>query len=228
MYKVIKDNLIIDVIEQPKFIKFLASGHVAMTDKTSAQGIIGSDGETLYSFAPVKGRNTVVVSINKIDEIELSRLSGLLSSGQTISADESALAKAKTEKLKLLSSCCKNKIVAGFTIQLSDCEQNFKLTTEDQLNLMLIESQLASGETHFVYHATNQPCKIYSKEDMLKIIRAFRKHVLYNTTYYNAVKQYINSLTDIEKVNMFYYGQDISETVENPMLKQIIKNGGCS
>jgi hypothetical protein len=226
MYKVIHDDKIIDVVKHPKFIKFLASGHIAMTDYSSAQGLVGSDNSTLYCFAPVNDRNLTNVKIVKINEAELNRLSGLLSSGQVISADESALVKAKREKLSSLSSSCKNKIVAGFTIELSDGEQNFKLTTEDQLNLMQIENQLSSGESYFVYHATNQPCRIYTKEDMLKVISAFRRHVLYHTTYYNVVKQYINSLTDIEKVNMLSYGDDVSDMVDDAILKQILKNGG--
>ena len=44
------------------------------------------------------------------------------------------------------------------------------LTTEDQINLMIIENQLLSGESSFIYHATNKPCRIYTKDDMLKII----------------------------------------------------------
>jgi ribosome biogenesis protein Nip4 len=226
MYKIIQDDKIIDIIRYPKFIKFLASGHIAMTDKNSAQGIVGSDDKTLYSFIPVKEHATIVVKAEPIDEAELSRLSSLLSSGQTVSADESALMKAKNEKLRMLSGNCKNKITAGFTVELSDGKQSFKLTTEDQLNLVQIENQLNSGESYFVYHATNQPCKLYSKEDMSKVVRAFRKHVLYHTTYYNMAKQYIKSLTDIEKVNLFSYGVDISETVEDAVLRQIIKNGG--
>ena len=93
--------------------------------------------------------------------------------------------------------------------------------------LIQIENQLSAGEQYFVYHSTNQPCAIYSKEDMHKVVQAFRKHVLYHTTYYNAAKQYINSLTDIEKVNLFSYGVDVADIIENPVLKQILKNGGC-
>lgn len=226
IYKVICDNKIIDVIKHPKFVKFLASGHIAVTDKQSADGIVGSDNKTFYSFDNMSARVSAVVSIEEITETEFSRLSRLLNSDQVVSADESALAKAKKDKLSSLSSVCKNKITAGFVVELSDDKQSFKLTTEDQLNLMQIENQLALGETHFVYHATNLPCRIYTADEMRVITRAFRKHVLYHTTYYNAVKQYINSLTDIEKVNLFCYGTDVSEIISDPVLKQILKNGG--
>lgn len=225
-YKVIHDNNIIDVIKYPKFVKFLASGHVAMTDRQSADGVVGSDSETIYSLKQNKAGDLLTIRIEEIDDIEFSRLNGLLNSDQVISADESALAKAKKDKLRSLSSICKSKITAGFTIELSSDKHNFKLTTEDQLNLMQIENQLALGETHFVYHSTNQPCRIYTKDEMYIITKAFRKHVLYHTTYYNAAKQYVNSLVDIEKVNLFCYGTDVSEIISDPVLKQILKNGG--
>ena len=39
MYKIIHNNKVIDVVKVPHFFKLLATGHVAFTDRTSAQGI---------------------------------------------------------------------------------------------------------------------------------------------------------------------------------------------
>lgn len=225
MYKIIQNDKVIDVVQYPRFISFLPSGHIAITDKTSAKGIVGSDNNTLYSFQPRSGYT--IVSIEEITIEELERLQGLLGSGQEISADESALATAKRDVIKRLSSMCKHKITSGFSVVLSDKETyNFKLTTEDQLNLMSIESQLNAGAETFLYHATDQPCKFFSREDMTKIISTFKCYILYHTTYFNVAKQYINSLTDIEKVNRFTYGTDVSEAIEDVVVKQILKNGG--
>ena len=227
MYKIIQNGKVIDVVQIPRFVSFLASGHVALTDKTSAQGIVGSDDKTIYSFKPVQHQGIEVAEIKEITMEEFSRLQGLLNSNQEVSADESALAKAKRDTIARLSSICKNKITAGFSITLSDDEvYNFKLTTEDQLNLMSIEGQLNAGAETFIYHATNQPCKFFSRDNMIKIINAFKRYTLYHTTYFNVAKQYINSLADIEKVNTFSYGTDVSEAIDDVVIKQILKNGG--
>jgi hypothetical protein len=224
MYKIIQNNKVIDVVKYPQFIKFLASGHIAMTDKTSANGIAGSDNKTAYSFQPRPKYQTV--SIEKITLKEFERLQGLLDSKQEICADESVLAKARQNAIKQLSNQCKAFIGAGFSIMLSDGKSyNFKLTAEDQLNLMSIEGQLNAGAETVIYHATNQPCRIFSREDMLKVIKAFRHHVTYHTTYFNAAKQYINSLTDIEKIKKFSYGTDVSTTVKDRVNKKILRNG---
>ncbi len=227
MYKIIQNDKVIDVVQIPRFVSFLASGHVTITDKTSAQGIIGSDNKTIYSFKPVARKDTSVVAIEKVTLDEFNRLQSLLNSNQEISADETTLSKAKRDTITKLSNICKNKITTGFSILLSDNETyDFKLTTEDQLNLMSIEGQLNTGATTFIYHATNQPCKFFSREDMVKIISAFKRHTTYHTTYFNVAKQYINSLVDIEKVNRFSYGEDVSDIVEDIVIKQLLKNGG--
>lgn len=224
MYKIIQNNKVLDVVQKPRFVRFLASGHIALTDKSSANGIVGSDKKTIYSFKTHPKYQTV--TIEKITSKEFERLQGLLSSGQEACADESVLNKARQDKLNQLSNQCKTSISAGFSIILSDGKSyNFKLTAEDQLNLMSIEGQLNAGAETVVYHAAGQPCRIFTCDDMLKVIKAFRRHVTYHTTYFNVAKQYINSLTDIEKINKFSYGTDVSATLNNKIIKQILRNG---
>jgi hypothetical protein len=105
---------------------------------------------------------------------------------------------------------------------------NFKLTAEDQLNLLSIENQLTLGAKTFIYHATNEPCRIFIRNDMERIIKAFRKHILYHTTYFNIAKQYINSLVDIDKVNNFTYGANVVSSATDPAIAKILKNGGSN
>lgn len=225
MYKIIVNDKVVDLVRNPRFVRFLPSGHSTLTDASSAHGFVGSD-RTIYSFTP--GKKYAVASLEKLSsEAEFNRLQNLLNSNQEPSADDSALASAKREAISRLSGVCKNKITTGFSITLSDGNlYSFKLTTEDQLNLMAIEGQLNAGAETFLYHATNQPCRFFSREDMTKIISTFKRYTLYHTTYFNVAKQYINSLVSIEKVQMFTYGTDVSEAVEDKVIKQILKNGG--
>jgi hypothetical protein len=224
MYKIIQNNKVIDVVQKPRFIRFLASGNIALTDSSSANGIVGSDNKTIYSFQPRTKYQTA--TIEKITLKEFERLQGLLNSNQEVCANEAVLVQARQSKISQLSNQCKAFINAGFSISLTDGKSyGFKLTTEDQLNLMSIECQLNAGAETVLYHATNQPCRIFSRDDMLKVIKAFRHHVTYHTTYFNAAKQYINSLTDVEKIKKFNYGTDVSTTVKDKVIKQILRNG---
>lgn len=226
MYKIIKNNAIIDIVKTPYFVRFLPSGYIALTDKASAQGIVGSDGKTAYSFKPVDNHKIAVVRIEEITEEEFNRLQSLLNSDQELCADESVLKQVRDRILTRLSNICKNKIKDGFNIILSDNKSyHFDLTAEDQLNLLALENQLNSGATTFIYHAANQPCQVFKRADMSKIIKAFRQHILYHTTYFNVVKQYINMMTDIEKIELFAYGTDVSDVTTDPHIKQILIKG---
>jgi hypothetical protein len=224
MYKIIQNNKVIDIVQHPCFVRFLSTGHIAITDKFSATGIVGSDNETIYSFQSRSGYETV--AIEKITVKEFERLQCLLDSGKDVCANEAILAKAKQNKINQLSNQCKVFVNTGFSVVLSDGKSyNFKLTAEDQLNLMSIEGQLTAGAETVIYHATNQPCRIFTRDDMLRVIKAFRQHVTYHTTYFNVAKQYINSLTDIEKINKFSYGEDASVITKDSVIKRILRNG---
>ena len=226
LYKIIQNGKVADVVKNPRYITFLPAGHVAITDKANAKGIVGSDKKKLFSFEPAKRPDIEVASIEQISLEEFDRLQGLLNSNQEITADATVLSEAQQAAIQRLSAICKNKIVAGFTLELSDGEMHsFKLTTEDQLNLMIIENQIASGVESFIYHSTNQPCKVFNKTDMIKIVDAFKRHTLYHTTYFNAAKHYIKSLVNAEDIKLFTYGMDVSDSVKDPVLCQLLKNG---
>lgn len=228
MYSIIYQNNIIDVLQNPTFVKVLPSGHVVFTNKSAANGIVGSDEKTIYGFEQVNRKNVKIVTIEEISEKEFNRLKGLLNSGKKISADSEALAAAISNMVAQLSKTCNSKITEGFIIRLSDGKKhNFRLTAEDQLNLLNLENQLNnSTQQAFIYHETGKLCKVYSRFDMTKIIKAFRQHILYHTTYFNVAKQYLNSLVDIDEVNAFIYGMNVSNAVEDSTIKQILKDGG--
>ena len=230
MYKVIYDNRIIDVLRYPTYLRFLTNGNVTTTGQTSAQGVAGSDGDTVYALTKeaLKIRPLLkLVTLCEVSEADYDRLKALLDGGEKVNADESELTQAKNTKIAVLSQQCRSKIIGGFTIIMSDgTEQSFKLTTEDQLNLMRLEAQLRDGTNDiFVYHATNEPCKVFSATDLQKLLNAAQKHMNYHTTYFNVAKQYVNSLTDIKSVQLFTYGTDVTSIATDPVIKQILKRG---
>lgn len=226
MYKIIKDNKIIDIVSYADFIRFFPNGRIDRTCKDLAEGIVGSDLQTIYSFIPITGQNYDTVSVKEISLEEFNKLSSLLNSNQEIYDNTNFVIQTRNKAIKKLSDICKNKIEAGFNIKLSDgLFYNFKLTTEDQLNLLSLENRLCSDEESFIYHATGQPCRVFAKDDLLMIIKAFRKHVLYHTTYFNTAKQYINSLDNIKRIENFTYGDNLSTFATSKVIKQIIKNG---
>ena len=226
-YSIICNDKIIDVVQNPTFIKVLSSGRIAFTDKASANGLVGSDGKSIYVFEPVNRKNVIVAAINEVSENEFNRLKDLLNSNRVITADIEVLKCAIDAAIAKLSAVCHTKITDGFYVRLSDGKvHNFRLTTEDQLNLLTLENLLNSGAQTFIYHATNEPCKVFSRNEMCKIINTFKQHLLYHTTYFNVAKQYLTSLVNVDEVTSFVYGNSIDGIVTDNTIKQILKNGG--
>lgn len=228
MLKIIQNEKIVDVINVPRYVKFLPTGHIATTDKVSAQGIASSDGKSIYSFIPTTHPKVVgIAEVFEISQAEYDKLLELLTEKVDISSNEDALYEAKQAVIRKLSNICKNTITAGFNVRLSDGEiYNFRLTTEDQLNLMQLENQLLAGNETFLFHATNQPCRFFTKTDMTKIINTFKRFITYHTTYFNIAKQHVNSMLSIDKVTAFEYGEDLSHLVFDKSIKQILRTGG--
>jgi hypothetical protein len=228
MHKVIHNNKVIDFVKSLKYIKISKSGFVSITDRVLAQGILGSDDETVYCFEPVPGKDYLVVTIEEASSDNFETQGGTSGPTFDIIEDELVLEEARQNKIDALSAICRDKIAGGFSVKLSDKNTYvFELTTEDHLDLIILENQLASGESYFVYHAKDKSCQVYSREDMARIIKAFKAYRLYHTTYFNTAKQYIKSLTDVEAINAFTYGTSVSDFTSNPIIKQILNNGGA-
>ena len=77
MYKIIYNNLVIDVINKPKYFRYLTkSGRTVITDKTSAHCVMGSDNKTLYLLQGVirpEGKEWKEVSLVPISEYALPK-----------------------------------------------------------------------------------------------------------------------------------------------------------
>ncbi len=230
MYKVIYDNKVIDVIKYPIYLRFLPYDNVVTTGQATAHGVACSDGDTYFALSAeglALHPKIKLVTMQEIEETEYADLLAKLNQGQEILNESQELLNAKSSRIAALSSLCKAKIYAGFTILLSDGNEHaFKLTAEDQLNLLRIEAQLVNPEQDtFIYHSTNQPCRAFSRDDMRKIINAANLHTLYHTTYFNVAKQYINTLSNIEDIHKFTYGTNLSGFVTDKSISYILNRG---
>ena len=129
----------------------------------------------------------------------------------------------KDKKIEYMSYLCHQTIENGILITLSDgLEHRFSLTENDQANLMERQAQLMAGATQVSYHADGELCTYYSAEDMMAIIQASIFHKDYQTTYFNSLKHYINSMTDKNEVSAVEYGIEIPEQYQSQPLKDLL------
>ena len=213
MYKVIYDNVVIDVLENVKYGKYLTkSKHVVTSSRASANCIISSNNQDKYHLKGVPypdGSNFKSVSLVKIDENEYNELISKFTKNKK-SITESGLRNVKNNKIKEMSDICHQTIVNGTNIILSDRHSHhFELSIEDQINLLEIKYLIDKGETSFIYHETNCLSKEYSLKDMKKIIDELFEFKQKNLIHFNKLKNHINNLSNINDVTNVTYTMQV-------------------
>lgn len=137
------------------------------------------------------------------------------------------LEEVKEQKKTELSFKCKETISKGIDVVIQDRTEHFRLTVEDQLNLMRKKDELEKGELKIEYHADGMPCRYYSKEDMKKIICAADDFISYQTSYCNGLFQWINFLKTIDDVENIHYGINLPVQFQSEQLKKEVGKGEC-
>lgn len=134
--------------------------------------------------------------------------------------EEMTLDFIKTSKINETSYQCKKTIENGFDLELRGATRHFSLTTQDQLNLMSLGT-MAQTSNEIPYHADGEEVIFYTSEEINQIIAAANAFKTYQTTYYNSLKVYINSLETIEEISAIEYGIEIPEKFKTEVLKAL-------
>ena len=111
-------------------------------------------------------------------------------------------------------------IESGFDLDLRGETHHFSLTTQDQLNLMNLSTMIQTQDL-IPYHADGEETLFYSAEEIKEIIAAANQFKIYQTTYYNALKTYINALETIEEISAIEYGITIPEEYKSDVLRML-------
>ena len=138
--------------------------------------------------------------------------------------DNPTLEYVKESKITEMSRACNQIIEAGFDIEFNGNQEHFSLTTQDQLNLISLSSMVAQGMEAIPYHADGEICRFYSAADMNAIVTQATAFKIYHTTYYNALKNYINSLDNIQDIAAVTYGIELPEEYQSEVLKALNEN----
>lgn len=121
-------------------------------------------------------------------------------------------------KINEMSRACRETIEAGFDLDIRGETKHFSLTTQDQLNLISL-NLMAQTESLIPYHADGEETTFYTRDEINTIIQTATELKIYNTTYYNALKGYINSLETIVEIGAITYGTPIPEEYKSDVLK---------
>lgn len=117
----------------------------------------------------------------------------------------------KNRKVDELSYACNQAITNGADIKLSDgSEKHFTYSIEDQANISEMFNAVLLGASSYPYHANSDDCMMYSSEDIISIYSTLSALKTSQTTYFNQLRKYVKTLTDISKVQSVEYGQELT------------------
>ena len=135
MYKVLYNNITIDVLKKPIYCRYLPSGRTLRTDKVSANCIVSSDGSGFYHLVgtPALPDEYKSVELIEIDRDEYDYLQSLVTEGKPIDID---LCQARDIKIEEMSAMSERIIHAGTDITLSDgVTYHFSFSDQDQFQI---------------------------------------------------------------------------------------------
>lgn len=120
-------------------------------------------------------------------------------------------------KLAEISAACNAAIVAGVDVQLGEETEHFNLSIEDQSNIANLFRVVELGGTEFPYQADGGKCRIYTAQEIAQIYIAAQTAITSQTTYHNALKAYVQSLTNVEKISAVTYGMNLPKKFKDEM-----------
>lgn len=128
-----------------------------------------------------------------------------------IVGEDNALSVVMSAKLSEISNACNAVIVNGVDIKFGEETVHFNLSIEDQSNINNLFRVVELGGTEYPYQADGGVCRIYTAAEIAAIYIAAQTLITTQTTYHNELKQYVQTLTDVEEVSAVQYGMTLPE-----------------
>ena len=245
-YKLIKENQIIGVINSNDFVVYspITDCFLGATDLNGEYAcynnklyrstwmspivqmvkyeevlIIGITKEEYDTFMSAIKANQEIENNKTQEEVEEEEIEREINS-PVDNITETTLDFIRQSKISEMSLQCRKTIEAGVDVELRMETKHFSMDTQDQLNLMSL-GVMAQTQELIPYHADGETCIFYTADEINQIVAAATAHKVYHTTYYNALKNYINSLSTIEEIAAITYGTPIPDEYQSEVLKVI-------
>lgn len=130
---------------------------------------------------------------------------------------EPTIEEIRVDKLSQASDTCGLLIRDGIDVTLSSGEKHFSLETADQTNIDGIFGAVTLGATAYPYHADGELCTMFSAADIVALYVAYKSFVTQQTTYCNALRQWIKREDDKEKLTAIEYGATLPDDLTADM-----------
>lgn len=238
-YKIMTfENKMIGAVSSTNFVRYSTLGHSYLRCDEKKGEYVVYDGITYRAawMAPCKtDRAYIEAQVIEISESEYQIYMDAIERDEELPVEEDdipplpeptdeieaeSIAFVRMHKIAEMSATCRKTIEAGVDVELRGEKHHFSLDTQDQLNLMSL-GVMAQTQSMIPYHADGETCVFFTAEEISQIVSAATAHKVYHTTYYNALKNYINALETIEDIAAITYGTPIPDEYKSEVLRVI-------
>lgn len=135
----------------------------------------------------------------------------------TVPTEDSMIDTIREQKLAEASATCEQLIYDGIDVTLSSGEKHFSLQIADQSNIDGIFNAVTLGATAYPYHADGELCSMFSATDIVTLYMNYKSFVTTQTTYCNALRQWIMREEDKDKLAAIEYGSPLPDDLNAEM-----------
>ena len=135
----------------------------------------------------------------------------------TVPTEDSMIDSIRENKLASVSATCEQLIYDGIDVTLSTGEKHFSLQIADQSNIDGIFNAVTLGATAYPYHADGELCTMFSATDIVTLYMNYKSFVTTQTTYCNALRQWIMREEDKDKLTAIEYGSPLPNDLNAEM-----------
>lgn len=132
---------------------------------------------------------------------------------------EPTIEEVREDKLNTASATCEQLIYDGIDVTLSTGKKHFSLQIADQSNIDGIFNAVTLGATTYPYHADGELCTMFSASDLVLLYMSYKNFVTAQTTYCNALRQWIMREKDKDTLLAIEYGATLPDDLNEEMNK---------
>ena len=173
--------------------------------------------------------NTIAAAIEGGQEIPEPQVDETTEQGTETSVDPIeglTLDFVKSRKLEEMRQTCSKAIESGIDVRMDDgSTQHFALTLTDQMMINSLAAKAQQGTELLPWHADGEPSRFYTAVEMIRICDSMERFVTYHQAYFNSLKIYINSISEIETVGSVTYGMEIPAEYQSEVMQSILAGG---
>ena len=131
----------------------------------------------------------------------------------------------REERLAEFQKACQDAIYEGIKVETAEGMKKFSLTLLDQINLISVRNLLEKGCSAIPYHADGEAIRLWSRDDVQKILQEAERHTTYHRVYFSLLREWLRRTSYPEFLGIDY-GDPLPDDLAKNMTEMLKSTAG--